>query len=134
MLAPDVLPKTAQDGFADRARWFPVASPHRFAKPLNAKGDADAIHGLRNPVSVGHHNVARPRGTVASPMKLEMSSSRPNGKPRLRVSFRRAIDADNNNLFVLPANSNDFILIVKQTQREVAIAVHVGERSRRSRG
>src|SRR5271168_4895860 len=126
MLAPDVLPKTAQDGIANRASRFHVARPHHFAKPLDAKGDADAIHGLGNSICVSHHNVAGPQGNRRFTNEVGDVLFQPQWKTKIEsvVSFEGAVDADDKNLFVLPADGNDFILIVKQTQREVAIAVH----------
>ena len=61
MLASDILPKATQDGFADRAGRLPVAGPHRFGEPFDAKSDAGAIHGLGNAVGVSDHNVAGPQ-------------------------------------------------------------------------
>jgi hypothetical protein len=58
MLAPNVLVKTAQYGFAYRASRFSVAGPPCFGEPVDAKGDASAIHRFCNAVCVSDHNVA----------------------------------------------------------------------------
>src|SRR5580704_2411496 len=126
MLAPDVLPKTAQDGFADRASRFLVAGPHRFGEPFDAKCDPSAIRGLGNTVGVSDHNVARTQWNRRFTNKAGDVLLKPQRKTKVEsvVPFKGTIDADDKNLFVLPADSNDFVLIMKQAQGEVAIAVH----------
>ena len=126
LLPSDVFTKATQDGFRIAIGQLPVAGPDDFAEPFDAVGDAGAVNGLGDAVGINDHDVTGPQGILASPIKLEIVLFQSQRKTKIEgvVPFKRAIFADDQNLFVLPADGNDFILIVKQAQREIAIAVH----------
>jgi hypothetical protein len=62
MLPFDLLPKTTEDGLADRAGRLPVAGPHHLGEAFDAEGDTGVIHGLGDAVCVSDHNVAGVQG------------------------------------------------------------------------
>ena len=118
LLPSDVLAKAAEDGIADSFGELPVADSDYLAESFDTKGNSVAVDGFRYSICIDDHDVTGTQRYLGLTNKAGDLLLQPEGKSEIDgvMPFEFTVLTHYKNLFVLPADGNDFVLVVKKAQ------------------